>query len=303
MGNTRNTVRLIGTPYGYGRRGHMFGSGPLVLLDDEQVPARLREQGITPDTVWVDAAEPEESSLQLPPGNEMTWYLNQVYALRERVAEARDEGFVPVLSSGNCNTSLGVIGGINDEGIGMLWLDAHSDASTPETSPSGFFDGMPVSIINGRSWKALREGIPGFHTIPTERIVSVGMHDLVPGRLEPVGALVDRAAANTAGSWRAALGAALNDLRQFTSRVYLHIDTDVLDTEVARVQPWPVSGGMTDVEVRETIEMVFDEFEVMAVNFTAFVAGLDDRAPGVLSSLVSYAAERALQQQQQASAR
>lgn len=283
-------VSLIGTPYGMGVRGFKFGSGPLALLAEHELPTALSEAGVSNSVDWVDADEPSGHSLQLPAGDQLARYLQQNYEIQMKVADARARGAFPLLSSGSCTTALGVLGGLDAEDIGVIWIDAHADASTPETSVSGFLDGMPVAIINGQCWKAYRESIPGFHTVPTERIISVGMHDLQPNRPGPIGRIVDRAAADSAGSWLNALNAALADLSKHTKRVYIHFDTDALDGDVARTHEWAAPGGLSVQELDDTLEAIFEQFEVLAINFTAFDADVDPKALPLVKHFAAHAA-------------
>lgn len=288
-------VSMIGTPYGMGIRGFKFGTGPLALLADGELPKALSDAGVNATLEWVDADEPGGHSLQLPAGDQLARYLQQNYDIQAKVSAARSAGRFPLLSSGSCTTALGVMGGLDTDDVGVIWIDAHADASTPETSVSGFFDGMPVAIINGQCWKAYRESIPGFHTVPTDRIISVGMHDLQPNRPGPVGRLVDRDAADAAGGWLDALNAALADLSTRTKRVYIHFDTDALDGDVAKTHEWAAAGGLSVQELEDTLDAIFDQFDVLAINFTAYDADVDPKALPIIKHFAAHAAKRATQ--------
>lgn len=297
MTQDRKSIRYIGTPYGMGVRGYLSGSGPLGVLQD---PHFLREAecllGETPKIDWVDADEPHGLSFQLPRGDQNARTMQQIYDLRELVKAAVDRRDFPVLFSGTCTTALGALAGLNDPDIGVLWLDAHADTSTPETSTSGFFGGMPLAIINGQCFKALRESIPGFHSVPEERIASVGMHDLLAGRPGPLGELVDRAAIERSGGLHNALVPVLERLGEHCERVYLHIDTDILDNRVTAVHHYAdgVDGGFSFQELTDTIDLTFEAFDVRAVNFTDFDSTHDPRTVPVLRSLAHHAVQRAL---------
>ncbi|TGS52310.1 arginase, partial [Mesorhizobium sp. M3A.F.Ca.ET.201.01.1.1] len=70
------------------------------------------------------------------------------------VRTARTNNTLPVVCLGTCSGSLGVIGGLNakENQFGVIWFDAHGDADTPETSRTGFIEGMVTSTIVGRCW-------------------------------------------------------------------------------------------------------------------------------------------------------
>lgn len=277
--NMSNELGLIGVPYGFGVRDYFIGNGPRALFANDELPAFLSHEGLDFNLEWVDADEPESLTLQLPEGDQMSRTLAQIYQLRELVADAKANSRFPLVSAGNCNSALGVVGGLAEENLGIVWLDAHADASTPETSVSGFFDGMPLAIINGQCYQPVRESIPGFSTIPEDRIVSVGMHDLQEGRPGPIGQVVNRARIDEAGGLKPALTEALDELSQRTDRVYLHIDTDVLDSRVAAVHKFAanVVGGFSATEVEAAIDLVFERFTVLACNLTAFDPTFDSR--------------------------
>ena len=84
-------------------------------------------------------------------------------ALYEQVAEAvRASPSVPVVLSGDCTTSLGVLAGLQRAGRdpGVVWFDAHADFNTPDTTTTGFTDGMGLAIAVGHCWKAWSKACP-----------------------------------------------------------------------------------------------------------------------------------------------
>ena len=66
------------------------------------------------------------------------------------VAEAVSAEALPVVLSGNCITSVGTVAGIGEPDLGVIWLDAHGDFNTPETTLGGFLDGMALATLTGR---------------------------------------------------------------------------------------------------------------------------------------------------------
>jgi arginase len=144
---------LIGVPYSHGERGVLLGHGPIVMLADDRVPARIRACGSKVDVQWVDK---DDASLEerLAPGDLMTKYLVQNRLVAQMVLGACAKGALPNVFSGDCNVSIGVLSGLRRDRVGVVWLDAHPDADTPDTSMTGLFDGMAVATIAGRCWKA-----------------------------------------------------------------------------------------------------------------------------------------------------
>ncbi|MCD6725974.1 MAG: arginase family protein [Solirubrobacteraceae bacterium] len=289
-------ITLIGVPYSLGERNVSMGRGPTVLLEDERLAARLRALGHDVEVRWVDRddAEPDEG---LAIGDVMTKHLVQNRQLAELVAQARAAGRAPIVLAGNCSSSIGVASGVRREGFGLVWIDAHPDSETPETSITGLFDGMPVATIAGRCWKAWREQIPGFRVVPEDRIVTVGLHERhAPADrrpylydAEPLGTPVDPPAVARKG-FDGALGAALDELAEQTDAVYLHVDVDVLDPREANASRYTAEGGLSVSQVVAAIEAVGRRFDVLATSFADYDPDVDPRMAAVMARLVEAAA-------------
>ena len=95
------------------------------------------------------------------------WFLSEIGTafelnrlLSKEVKAAVGDGMFPMVLSGNCNSCLGTIAGINSGQLGVVWFDAHGEFNTPETTQSGFLDGMPLAMATGRCWKTILKTIP-----------------------------------------------------------------------------------------------------------------------------------------------
>jgi arginase len=289
-----NAVTLIGVPYHLGQRAISMGRGPVVLLADEMLPARLRAAGLDVEVAWVDADEPAAHE-PFVPGDQMARHLVHNRAIARLVAEVRASGRAPIVASGNCNSSIGVVSGLAEPSLGVVWLDAHADAETPEHSADGLFDGMAVSVLAGRCWRAWREQIPGYRAIPEERMVMVGQHDRHAEagwpheNLAPLGRVVDPPVIAEHG-FEPALVDALDDLASRTGRVYLHVDTDVIDAAVAQSSLYTATGGLTPAQATRAIELVNERFDVLATTFSAYDPDVDPRMLEIVPRLVDAAA-------------
>ena len=153
------------------------------------------------------------------------------------VARAVAEGALPVSVAGDCLAALPVMAGLQRglAGAGLapalVWLDAHGDFNTPETSPGGFLGGMPLAMMVGRGDPAHADAC-GLVPLEERRVWLVGARDLDP--------LEARA---LAGSRLHRVGlealAALDPGRP----VHLHIDNDLLDARLVPANNYPVPGG------------------------------------------------------------
>jgi arginase len=105
-------------------------------------------------------------------------------SLAQHVAEARQNNRFPLILSGNCGATVGAIAGAGNKKLGVIWFDAHGEFNTPETTTSGFLDGMGLAVATGQCWKNLAASIPNFHPLPAERILLIGGRDFDPGEQE-----------------------------------------------------------------------------------------------------------------------
>ncbi len=123
---------------------------------------------------------------------------------------------------------------LGPEDLGVLWLDAHGDFHTPDTTTNGFFDGCALALACGPGWRALSEG---FAAVDAGRVVHVGGRDFNPGereRMEDAGVRFGPEGISEVGA----------------ERWYVHLDLDVLDPDaVGRANAYAAPGGLTAAEV------------------------------------------------------
>ncbi len=267
-------VRLLAVPYDSGLRNVRMGRGPAHLLERGLV-ARLWDGGhdVAVDTIEVADAPPAEIRTAFD--------LNRLLATAAR--EAVTSGVLPLVLAGNCNTAVGTLGGLGSSGVGVVWFDAHADFNTPETTITGFLDGMALALVTGRCWASIAAGIPGFRPVSPEHVVLVGARDFDPAELAalqssaitlvPPGAVRERGAA-------AALEPHLAALRTRVRRLYVHLDLDVLDPGEATVNQFAAPGGLTIPEVADALRLIARHGPIAAATLTAYdpLRDPDDRA-------------------------
>lgn len=193
----------------------------------------------------------------------------------ERVRESDVEGNFPLVLSGNCNSSLGTLAGLGEQGIGMIWFDAHGDFNTPETRESSFFDGMGMAIATGHCWRKLAATIPSFTPLPNSHVIHVGGRDFDPEEetlLESSGINVVRASRIRQAGVREALEPALESLRARVQKLYLHIDLDVLDPAEAPANEYAarVPDGLAVEQIEEAIRLINERFKVCAGGIASY---------------------------------
>lgn len=257
-------IDLIQVPYDAGQRGVRLGRGPLAFVEGGAVE-RLRAVAEDVREVVVEARPDFRAEIAT------AFELARSTALAVRAARGR--GSFPLVLAGNCATSLGVVASLGAPTTGIVWLDAHGDLNTPETTTSGVLDGMSLATLIGRCWTSLSATVDGFRPVPDDRVLLVGARDFDPGEerfLEgsrmmrvSVDALRTEGAAN-------ALGGRLQALAARVERVYLHVDLDVHDPAEARAKRSAPPGGLTAGEVRSVVRTVASYLPVGAAALAAY---------------------------------
>ena len=256
-------IQIIQVPYDSGHKSVRTGRGPEHLLQ-HRVDQILRDCGHQVRSYRI------ESNASFTTEIGTAFELNRLLA--ERISSAISSKMFPIVLAGNCNSCLGTIAGIGQSRLGIVWFDAHGDFNTPETTVSGFLDGMGLAMATGRCWRSLLRTIPGFSPIPEANILHIGSRDLDPeeeGLLQQseIEVVTPREGEN---SIREAIDTAFNKLRNKVTKIYLHVDMDVLDTGEALPNHLAVPGGLSVEVVEEVIRMVKERFEVCAGAMTSF---------------------------------
>ncbi|HET7232560.1 MAG TPA: arginase family protein [Longimicrobium sp.] len=260
-------IDLIQVPYDSGHRNARMGAGPGHLVANGAI-GRLREAG----------AEVRETAIGLEPGFSAevraTFDLARATAFAVRVARGR--GSLPVVLAGNCISAVGTLAALPHPGTGVVWLDAHGDLNTPETTTSGMVDGTALSTVLGRCWTALAGRVDGFTAVPEEHVLLAGARDLDP----PEQYYLERSRVLVAGPStvhdRAALAERLDALASRVDGVYLHVDMDVHDPAEGRANAFAAPGGLSAEEVRWLIREVAARVPIRAAALTAYDPAYDE---------------------------
>ncbi|HVG25426.1 MAG TPA: arginase family protein, partial [Thermoanaerobaculia bacterium] len=147
-------------PYDCGQRGLRMGAGPLHLV---------RKLGVEAEELAPESSYPQEVRTSF-----------ELY--RALAARLRDDVDFPVIFSGHCGAAIGAMAGLGADAL--LWFDAHGDYNTPDTTDTGYLDGMCLAVVTGRCWHSLARTIPGFAPLDPTRVVHVGARDFSPGERE-----------------------------------------------------------------------------------------------------------------------
>ncbi len=182
-----------------------------------------------------------------------------------QVEDALAAGRVPVLVSSDCAlalTTLPTVARLRPDAR-VLWLDAHGDFNTPDTTASGYLGGMALAGAC-RAWESGFDG-----EMPAERVVLAGVRDLEAGEREAL----ERSAVTVIGSSLETLVYVKNALDR--APVFVHLDLDVLDPQ--DFPAWiPAEGGLRGEKLYDLLEAVCDECELVGLEVTV-TCGPTDR--------------------------
>ncbi len=249
---------LIDVPYHLGVADESVGGGPLRVLE-AGAGAIFAMAGVPPAAIGVRYCNESEPELE------------RIVCLNRRLAAAVSEssalGNCPIVLAGNCGSAIGTLAGLHGDRKGIVWLDAHGDFNTPETSVSGLLEGMSLAIATGHCHQelALRSGLDTpVHELNT---LLLGVRDLdqeEESRLRESPVIVRRARELDDAD------DLLSALAERVDIVYLHIDVDFLDAEESPGVNWRSPGGLPVAQAETLIETIAAAVPVGAAAVTNY---------------------------------
>jgi arginase len=278
-------IRLLIVPYELDRLRHGVGRGPERLLEAGAEEA-LGRGGASVQTEVIE--------LDREYSNEILGCFELIKLIAGRVRAAVDEGAFPVILSGSCFASVGIVAGLGRP-TGVVWFDAHGDFNTPETTDFGYFDGMGVAVLTGDAWRTMLAGVDGAAPLPETAIVLAGARDFDPYERERVEASDLAYLAPERLRTPEALQVATAGISPTPSRLYVHVDLDVLDATEARVNVYSAPNGISGTELEALVGALMQNGPVGALSLTAYDPNCDaaGAVPPVAMRLLDAVANRA----------
>lgn len=213
--------------------------------------------------------------------------------LGRAVASLAGRGVFVLGLLGNCTSSLGMLAGLESSSasgrplrVGLIWIDAHADFNTPETSLSDWLGGMPVSVASGHCLTRLRTDAGLEVPISTRDIVMMGQRDVDP--LEQVrlnGSQVTQVSAASLVTRGPDMVSAVEALSGNVDVIYLHVDLDILDATEIPGSFFATPGGPTASELGPAIRLLVSEPKVGALGISSFPTAEEGRAKSMRSTL------------------
>jgi arginase len=274
-------IRVLGVPLDMGasRRGVDMGPSAMRVAGLEARLEALGHEVTDAGDIRVKIAETQ------PSGKENARYLNPIAETcaltAEAVVKTLEEGMVPLVLGGDHSVAAGTVSGVSEfyrrrgEKIGLVWMDAHTDINTPDTSPSGNVHGMPLAALLGLGPEPLSQVFGFSPKVAPENVALVGIREIdAPERenLRRAGVqhvFTMREIDERGMRW--VMEEALRVTCEGTAGCHISLDMDWIDPEDAPGVGTPVRGGGTYREAHLAMEILADHdrllsFEIVEVN-------------------------------------
>ena len=274
------SIGVIGIPYTVGWKGEGIDEGP----------AALRKAGLVKQLSQVaeTVADLGDVKVNLSPRDDTDPRLlnpHQVVAvcraIAPRVRSACEQGYFPLIVGSEDSIIMGIVEGLQQglgESIGLIYLDAHGDFNTPETTPSGLIGGMDVAVLAGRGPDLLTNIFGHKPQLQEEQIAIFGARDLDPPERE----MLKKSKVNlyTIDKVRElgpehAMMEATEKLLRASKRIYVHIDIDVLDPKEMEAIHMPVPDGLGLSECANALKVVSQSGRLCGLAIMVFNARKD----------------------------
>ena len=268
---------------GQSRRGVDMGTS---ALRGAGLQASIKKLGLQVEDIGnLSVKQPEE----MPVGEKRAKYLQEIAETCGDVAAAAEksliEGFLPLVLGGDHSIAAGVAAGVANyfrkekKQIGYLWLDAHGDMNTPESSPSGNVHGMPLAAIMGYGAPELVDLLGFKPKAEPGNIVIVGARDLDAQERKIVkrsGIHVFTMRDIDERGMREVMADALKYAMDDTAGIAVSLDMDFVDPADAPGVGTPVRGGVTYREAHLAMEMISDSESMVSLEVVEINPILDE---------------------------
>lgn len=273
-------ISLIGVPMDFGQDLRGVDMGPAAVRYTGLIH-RLRHLGHTVRdrgdiSIPIRDEAVQEVVQEKKYLEEITRICESIYTLGH---QSVNEGDFPLFVGGDHSIAVGTVAAVtrHDDPMGLIWIDAHGDINTPDTSPSGNIHGMPLAILMGDGHEALvNVGRPG-PKIQPENVVMIGLRDLDPvekKRLKNSGITVFTMRDIDEQGISSVANKAVMKFAHL-KRIHLTVDMDALDPLEAPGVGTPVPGGITYREAHLLMEILADSKKLTSMDLVEINPILD----------------------------
>ncbi|HEV2381912.1 MAG TPA: arginase [Terriglobia bacterium] len=293
-------VRILGVPLDLGqeRRGVDMGPSAIRAAGLNSVLKGLNHHVEDAGNVPVKLAEEQHF------GDRRAKYLNEISETCEdvarRICQTLEEGQFPISLGGDHSVAVGTVSGISkfyrerEQTIGLIWIDAHGDMNTPESSPSGNVHGMPFASLLGIGPEALTSIFNFAPKVQAKDCVLVGVRDVDAQERKQIhgsGVNVFTMRDIDELGMRLVMQRSLDLATRDTAGVAISFDMDVVDPDEAPGVGTAVPGGMTFREAHLAMEIIADSKKMASLEIVEVNPILDtlNRTAALAVGLVSSA--------------
>lgn len=280
-------LAVILQPVSGSRSGPEMSSGPQLMY--EGVTRMFAEMGIEEAATETVKLTPEEDE------DYGTWHRVGLANghLNETVARLAKKGLFPLGLLSNCNSLTGMLGGMQHSGpsrrplsVGFIWLDAHADYNTPETTLSGMLGGMPVAVAAGKCLFRLRLKAGLDPAIPEKNIIMMCVRDMDPLEEELVlNSHITLISTEEMVELSPRMKEEYAKLCDRVDVVYIHIDLDVLDAPDIPGHTFQIPNGPNPAQLGKALGYMMRNPKVGALGIASFPTQEEVRAKSLGSAL------------------
>ncbi|KAF2016824.1 Arginase/deacetylase [Aaosphaeria arxii CBS 175.79] len=265
---TASSITIIFSPYHVGLRDHRVGDGPNRICKLGLIP-QLEELGV------------EIHFHEIGPVDDFEGEIGRSFEVLRRtsiaVSQARSQNSFPLVLSGNCMSTVGVACGLGMNEPGFIYFDAHDDMDTPSTNWNGYLDAMGLSMLAGKSWHYLTSTIPGYGPVKYDKMLYIGLRDVTNDQRKTVldaGAKVIWGNADKHVDYAMELTQALEQSQ--LSPALVHLDLDVLDESVGKVNGFESKGGLFEDDLLKCTKLIPQKAMPVSLTVCSFNPNLGD---------------------------
>jgi arginase len=280
-------LQVVAVPYRYDEPRDGLGRGPDALIEAGLV-RRLRAAGMTVGDP-VESHLPDDERVSAP----VAINIGRLGAhTAEKIADARGGNNPVLVLAGDDTSAVGVISGLQrahgvGAAIGLIWLDAHGDFNTPETTYSGILAGMPVAILAGLAGPLWRDAAGLQAPLSTDRILLAGVRELDEKEDTLIRSTDVRVLMADEVREGNDFADAVGRLASQTDLLALHVDLDLLDPSLVPSASTPSRHGLSIAQAAHMIRLVVETGKTAVVTVAGLNPGAGARGELSIASTLS----------------
>lgn len=261
-----DSIGVIGAPWDLGLHIRGAARGPIQLRDSNLLYEKLADTNLS----LHDCGDINSTGTDI-----LTSIANGCTELRDKVLETLDQGYRPLVIGGDHSCAIGSVSGVasffgqRNQRIGLIWIDAHADINTPETSLSGNIHGMPLAVLLGEGFADLTAVCPEALRVRPENTAIIGGRAIDPKEYETIDRLGVKLFSmddiKTQGI-EEVTKKAISAASEGTQGVHVSFDLDALDPYYAPGVSTPEPDGLSITDAQACLEKLAHETSITSMD-------------------------------------